>query len=52
VFAPSGAQVGIFNANSQNALTLPESGTYIVRVNSSSLVGTGSYSVGLQCLSP
>ena len=30
-------------------LTLPESGTYVVRVNANTLMSTGTYSVGLEC---
>jgi uncharacterized repeat protein (TIGR01451 family) len=52
IFAPSGASLGAFNANSQNTLTLPETGTYLVRVNASNLVTTGTYSLGLECLQP
>jgi hypothetical protein len=51
VFAPSGAQVAAFNANSQNTLTLPESGTYVVRINANTLVHTGSYTLGMECRS-
>ena len=50
VFAPSGATVVAFGANALKTLTLPETGTYVVRVNASDLVGTGTYNVGLTCL--
>ena len=50
VFAPSGANVVAFNANSLNPLTLPETGTYVVRINANDLVGTGTFNVGLTCL--
>ena len=52
VFAPSGATVVSFNANSQNTLMLPESGTYVVRINANNLVHTGSYTLGMECRNP
>ena len=50
VFAPSGANVVTFQANTQKSLTLPETGTYVVRINANDLVGTGTFNVGLTCL--
>ena len=50
VFAPSGANVVAFNANTLNPLTLPETGTYVVRITASDLVSGGTYNVGLSCL--
>jgi hypothetical protein len=52
VFAPSGKLVVGFNANGQQQLTLAETGTYLVQVQSDDLASTGSYSLGLQCRSP
>ncbi len=52
VFSPSGGVVVTFDANSQQQLTLPETGTYIVQVYASNLVSTGSYTLGRECLLP
>ena len=52
VFAPSGTEVVAFSAERQQEIMLPESGTYVVRVNSNSLVGTGAYNIGLECRQP
>ncbi len=49
LFAPSGAQVGQFDSNAQQTFTLPESGTYIVRINANNLVATGLYNIGMEC---
>ena len=49
VFSPMGAVIATFNANGQQQLTLPESGTYIIQVRASNLASTGSYSLGLSC---
>jgi uncharacterized protein (TIGR03437 family) len=50
VFSPKAAVVVTFNANSQQQLTLAESGTYLIQVRASNFASTGSYSLGLQCL--
>ena len=50
LFAPSGAEVVTFDSNGQQQVTLPESGTYIVRIQANNLVSTGSYDLGLECL--
>ncbi len=50
LFAPSGAQVITFDSNGQQEVTLPESGTYVVRVQANNLVSTGSYDLELECL--
>lgn len=51
LFSPTGAQVGVqFDSNSQQEFTLPESGSYTIRVNANNLVSTGSYNLWLQCL--
>ena len=52
IFGPSGTEVVTFNSDSQNTLTLPESGTYTVRINANTLVHTGSYNLGMECRSP
>src|SRR5207247_1870451 len=44
--------VTTFDANSQQQLTLPETGTYVIQIRSNFFVGTGSYSLGLECLLP
>ncbi len=43
VFSPS---------NTRHDFTLPEDGTYVIRVDAQNLVTTGSYTVGMECLSP
>jgi hypothetical protein len=40
---------GRFVGNDAKLLTLPEAGTYLVRVRTNNLAGTGSYHVGLEC---
>jgi len=50
VFAPSGADVVAFNANTLKSLTLPESGTFVFPMTFSALVSGGTYNVGLSCL--
>jgi uncharacterized protein (TIGR03437 family) len=50
VFSPAAAVVVTFSANSQQQLTLAESGTYLIQVRASNFASTGSYSLGLQCL--
>ena len=52
VFTPAGDALITFDSNSQQDLTLPESGTYIIRVNANNLVSTGSYNLGVECLLP
>ena len=52
VFAPSGAQVTQFDSNLQQQITLPESGTYVVRIQANNLASTGSYNLHLGCLQP
>ena len=52
VIAPSGANVVTFNANSQQQITLTESGAYTIRVNANNLVTTVNYNLGLECLRP
>jgi hypothetical protein len=53
IFAPSGAVVeSTQSANSQARYTLPETGTYVIRVRTNNLVNTGSYSLGFERLLP
>src|SRR5262245_1430258 len=52
VYSPTAVVVVTFNANSQQQLTLPENGTYVIQVFASNLVSTGSYSLGLSFCSP
>src|SRR5439155_5251519 len=52
VFSPTAAAVVTFNANSQQQLTLAETGTYVVQVRASDFVSSGSYSLGRECLLP
>src|SRR5206468_2391615 len=49
LFAPSGAAVGVLRSNSQGNFTLPEAGTYVIRVNATNLATTGSYNLNLEC---
>ena len=52
VFSPTGAEVVGFYANRQQAITLPEDGTYLVRVQHANLFRTGTYNLGLECIAP
>jgi hypothetical protein len=52
LFSPSLEVVDTFNANTQQQITLPASGTYTIRVRANNLVSTGSYNLGLECLQP
>jgi hypothetical protein len=52
VFAPSGLDLGAFTADSTNPITLPEDGTYTVRVSANTVLDTGSYAITLLCLPP
>ena len=52
LFAPSGAPVVSFVAQGQQQITLSESGTYVVQVRANNFAGTGTYNLGLVCLSP
>ena len=48
VFSPTGVEVTSFFP-AQREITLPESGTYVVKVTASDLTNTGSYALELQC---
>jgi hypothetical protein len=54
LFSPSGVVVTNtgYEANTQRRFTLPETGTYVIRVLASNLVGTGTYALGLERLIP
>jgi hypothetical protein len=52
LFAPTGAIIGRLRSNSQANFTLPEAGTYVIRVRASNLATTGSYNVNLECVFP
>ncbi len=53
LFAPSGSGVGgTLLSNGQATFTLPQTGTYIIRVSAQNLSQTGSYNVSRQCLFP
>ena len=51
VFSPTGVEVTSFFP-AQREITLPESGTYVVKVTASDLTNTGSYAIGLECIVP
>ena len=52
LFSPSLAEVIRFNANSQQQLTLPETGTYVIQMRANNLLATGNYTIGMECLQP
>ena len=52
IFSPTGEQVGSLDSNGQLNITLPESGSYVIRVNANNLVSTGSYTLGIECILP
>ena len=52
LYAPSGASVVTFIGNGQEVQELPEDGLYVVRVNANNFVTAGSYSFGVEGLSP
>jgi hypothetical protein len=52
LFAPSGVAVGTLRSNSQANFTLPEAGSYVIRVSATNLATTGSYNLNLECLFP
>lgn len=52
VFSSAGAVVTSFFGTSQNQITLPETGTYLIRLNAEDLSITGAYSLGMNCLFP
>ena len=50
VFSPALDQLALFNANNQQQITLPTTGTYIFRVTANDLAATGNYGLNLVCL--
>lgn len=53
IYAPSGDQVkAVMSADTQRQDTLPETGTYVIRMQANNLVSTGTYTLGLEGLSP
>src|SRR2546426_543278 len=52
VFSPTAAEVVTFSANSQQQLTLPATGAYVIQVRANNLVSPGSYPLGRECLLP
>lgn len=52
VFSPTGDVALVFDSESQQSLSLPEDGTYIIRVNANNLLSTGSYNLGIECVLP
>jgi hypothetical protein len=52
LFSPTGRQLRAFNSRSQQQVTLPESGTYLIQVRTANFIATGGYSLGLECLLP
>jgi uncharacterized protein YjdB len=53
LYAPSGAEVGgVFDSNIMPEYTLPETGTYVLRVYANNLVSTGDYNLGLESILP
>src|SRR5439155_331719 len=52
LFSPTGDELLVFNANSQQQVTLGATGTHVIQIRASNFVSTGSYSLGLECLVP
>ncbi len=48
LFAPSGAELGTRVGTGNAAYTLPEDGTYVLRVRAAPLTATGTYSLEIQ----
>ncbi|MDR4493775.1 MAG: hypothetical protein R3B74_05015 [Nitrospirales bacterium] len=51
VFSPTGVALQSFGP-SQPTLTLPASGTYVIKVTANDLTSTGSYGLGIECVIP
>ena len=49
VFAPSGADLGVFDSNALATLELSETGTYVIRITANQLTGIGMYNLGETC---
>ena len=52
VFSPTGAEVTSAFGPTQREITLPESGTYVIKVTANNLTGTVPYALGLECIVP
>jgi hypothetical protein len=53
ILTPSGQALGTFwDGTDEREFTLPETGTYLVRVRANNLIDTGTYSLGIERLSP
>jgi hypothetical protein len=52
LYDPNGNSVLSFNANSQQQVTLAQTGTYTIEVSASNLASTGTYNLGLVCKNP
>ena len=52
LFSPAGTALAVLRSNSQSNVLLPDSGTYVLRVNARNLGTTGSYNVNVECLIP
>ena len=52
LIAPSSNSILNFNGTAQQIITLPETGEYTIQLQSANLVGTNTYMLGLECLSP
>lgn len=51
LYDPSGNTVTSFGANGSQEVTLNSSGTYLIQLYSSDLVDTGTYNLGVSCIS-
>ncbi|NOZ54688.1 MAG: hypothetical protein GXP08_16390 [Gammaproteobacteria bacterium] len=53
LFAPDGTQVGgVFDGNSAPLFTLPVAGEFVVSIAANTLIHTGGYNIGLECIVP
>lgn len=52
LFSPTGVQLTQLDSNGRLEFTLPEAGTYLVRITSNVLFATGSYNLGLEGIAP
>ena len=52
LFAPSGQLLGTIHSNGQANFTLPETGTYELRVSATNLRARGTYNLNRECLFP
>jgi hypothetical protein len=52
IYRPDGTALLTYDANSSRLITLPETGEYVVTVYASNLFNDGTYSIGLELISP